>query len=199
MNVLVILGHQQAGSFNHAIAATVVRVLKDNGHTVTFHDLYAEHFPAILPAEEVPQDNAFVDPVIQQHCEELTAAEGIVIVHPNWWGMPPAILKGWVDRVFRPGVAYEFSEGDLGGGVPTGLLTTRLALVLNTSNTEDEREQLVFGDPLEALWVDCIFGFCGVPNVHRRNFSIIIDSTLEQRQGWLREVEALVNELFPVS
>jgi len=45
---------------------------------------------------------------------KFSEASGIVIVHPNWWGQPPAILKGWVDRVLRPGVAYEFTEGDQG-------------------------------------------------------------------------------------
>jgi len=53
------------------------------------------------------KDAALPD-AIKQHCEEIALVDGIVIVHPNWWGQPPAILKGWVDRVIRPGVAYEF-------------------------------------------------------------------------------------------
>lgn len=55
-------------------------------------------------------------------------------------GQPPAILKGWVDRVIRAGVAYEFAEGDSGEGVPIGLLKAKSALVFNTSNTLEERE-----------------------------------------------------------
>jgi NAD(P)H dehydrogenase (quinone) len=55
--------------------------------------------------------------VIELHCREIADVDGI-IVHPNWWGQPPAILKGWVDRVLRPGVAYRFLEGDAGEGVP---------------------------------------------------------------------------------
>ena len=53
---------------------------------------------------------------------------------------PPAILKGWIDRVMRPGVAYEFLEGDSGEGVPNGLLKAKTALVFNTSNTPEDRE-----------------------------------------------------------
>lgn len=147
MKISVILAHPSKQSFNHAIAAAVVEGLNQNGHEVYFHDLYEEKFDPILPVAEIPKDVPL--PLeIQKHCEEISEAEGIVIVHPNWWGQPPAILKGWVDRVIRPGVAYEFLEGDKGEGVPKGLLKATSAVVFNTSNTETEREKKVFGDPL---------------------------------------------------
>lgn len=56
--------------------------------------------------------------VIAQHCQELAQAQSLVVVHPNWWGMPPGILVGWLDQVLRPGVAYEFLEGDSGEAYP---------------------------------------------------------------------------------
>lgn len=124
-------------------------------------------------------------------------AEGIIIIHPNWWGQPPAILKGWIDRVIRPGVAYEFRENDKGEGVPRGLLRAKAALVFNTSNTETEREQKVFGDPLEAIWKNCIFDLCGVTNFYRRMFNIVVTSTEEQRKEWLSEVGQMIDEYFP--
>jgi hypothetical protein len=110
---------------------------------------------------------------------------------------PAAILKGWVDRVFRPGVAYRFLEGDQGEGVPVGLLPARAALVFNTSNTALERELRVFGDPLETLWKNCIFDLCGVKTFYRRTFSIIVTGTAAERQGWLVEMAATVNHYFP--
>jgi putative NADPH-quinone reductase len=137
MNVSLILAHPHTGSFNHAIAETAAQMLRERGHTVWFHDLYAEDFDPILPHEEIPRD-VTLPPVIQQHCDEIAAADGIVIVHPNWWGQPPAILKGWVDRVIRPGVAYEFLEGDGGEGVPVGLLKAKIALIFNTANTPEK-------------------------------------------------------------
>ena len=60
------------------------------------------------------------DDLTALHQREIKEADGIVVVHPNWWGQPPAILKGWVDRVLREGVAYGFAEGDSGGGLPIG-------------------------------------------------------------------------------
>ncbi|MDD5287479.1 MAG: NAD(P)H-dependent oxidoreductase, partial [Desulfuromonadaceae bacterium] len=112
-------------------------------------------------------------------------------------GMPPAILKGWIDRVIRPGVAYRFLEGDSGEGVPAGLLRARTAVVFNTSNTPSERERNVFGDPLDVLWKTCVFDLCGVKAFHRRMFGVMVTSTPEQRAGWLDEVRDTVNRLFP--
>jgi len=106
-------------------------------------------------------------------------------------------LKGWVDRVIRPGVAYEFSENDAGEGVPQGLLKAKTAIVFNTSNTETKREREVFGDPLEALWKDCIFTLCGVTDFHRRMFNIVVTSSEEQRKEWLKEVGQIVNKYCP--
>ena len=102
------------------------------------------------------------DPVLRKHCEEITGADGIMIVNPNWWRQPPACLKGWLDRVIRAGVCYEYVEIGGGLGQPNGLLKAQAALVLNTSNTPTERELKVFGDPLERTWRACIFSLCGV-------------------------------------
>jgi len=196
MKVSVILGHPYGKSFNHAIADSVVSVLKENGHEVSFHDLCAEGFDPILMGEELVSDRSD-DELVRTHCKEIKEADGIVIIHPNWWGQPPAILKGWVDRVLRENVAYRFPENDDGSGLPIGLLKARTALVFNTSNTPEQRENTVFGDPLERIWKDCIFDFCGVSNFHRRMFRTIAGSTSEQRQAWLDEVVDMVCEHFP--
>jgi len=187
MKISVILAHPNSGSFNHAIALTAVERLRKNGHPVIFHDLYSENFDPLLPCEEFSK-GATLPEIIAQHCKEIADADGIIIVHPNWWGQPPAILKGWVDRVIRPGVAYEFLEGDSGEGVPHGLLKAKTALVYNTSNTETGRELKIFGDPLETIWKNCIFDLCGVTTFRRKTFNIIVTSTDDQRRQWLEEV-----------
>jgi putative NADPH-quinone reductase len=196
MRISVILAHPNPESFNHAIAKMAVDAIKANGHRIFFHDLYQEKFDPRLNLEELAND-AILPPVIRKHCDEIAAVDGIVIIHPNWWGQPPAILKGWVDRVIRPGVAYEFTEGDSGEGIPNGLLKARAALVFNTSNTKSEREEEVFGDPLETIWKNCIFGLCGVNNFHRRMFNVIVTSTNDQRRDWLGDVEKDINHFFP--
>jgi putative NADPH-quinone reductase len=198
MKVSIILGHPKTGSFNHAIAGRARCALEKNGHEVRFHDLYAERFDPVLPGAEIPAAGG-LPPEIGAHCREIAAADGIVIVHPNWWGQPPAILKGWVDRVLRAGVAYRFLDDDAGDGVPEGLLKVGRALVFNTTNTDMQRELAAFGDPLETLWKNCILGYCGVKSVTRRSYGIVVTSTAEDRAGWLADVEELVNRNFPAA
>ena len=195
MKISLILAHPDKGSFNHAIAETAFETLKQKGHELFYHDLYAERFDPILPGAEIAKDAA-IPPQIEKYCREISESEGIIIVHPNWWGQPPAILKGWIDRVIRPGVAYEFLEGDPGEGIPRGLLPAKIAMVFNTSNTPYLREKEVFGDPLAVLWEKCVFELCGVSHFYRRMFGVIVTSFDEQRREWLDEVRESVGHYF---
>jgi NAD(P)H dehydrogenase (quinone) len=195
MRVSIILAHPAETSFNHAIARRVQSVASEHGHLVAFHDLYQEGFDPVMPAAEIDK-NASLPSFVARHCDEICEAEGIVVVHPNWWSQPPAILRGWMDRVLRPGRAYNFVPDGKGGGKPVGLLKARFALVLNTANTPQEKEELFFGDPLEVFWKKVVFGLCGVTQVTRRNFSPVIVSSEEQRKAWLEEVEGLARGCF---
>ena len=63
--------------------------------------------------------------------------------------------------------------------------------MLNTANTPVERELAAFGDPLARIWTDCVFGLCGVRDVRRRTFSVVVTSTPEERAAWLDEAALL--------
>jgi len=198
MRVSVILGHPTSGSFNHAIAQTVMDTLTANGHAFHYHDLYREQFDPVLPSDEIPKD-AVLPPAIEAHCREIGDVDGIVIIHPNYWSAPPAILRGWVDRVLRPGRAYNFVPDGHGGAKPVGLLSARVGLVFTTANTPHETEVAAFGDPLETHWIKVVFGLCGVPDTRRWDFSPVIVSTPDERRQWLREAAEAVNRYFPGS
>jgi NAD(P)H dehydrogenase (quinone) len=193
VNISLILAHPNPESFNHAIAGVVCDTLRARGHQVVVHDLHAEGFDPVLPRDELAKDAA-LPPQIAVHCREIAEAEGIVVVHPNWWGQPPAILKGWIDRVLRQGIAYAFGTNDKGEGIPVGLLKAKAALVFTTSNTPRDRELEAFGDPLENLWRTCVFDFCGVRRFHRTNYEVVVVSTPEQRAAWLKDVRRTVQE-----
>jgi NAD(P)H dehydrogenase (quinone) len=195
MKITLILAHPDPESFNHALAKRANMLLQELGHEVCYHDLYQEHFDPVLTAREIPKNGTYPKK-IENYCNELTESDGIIIVHPNWWGQPPAILKGWIDRVLRPGIAYEFLEGDQGEGVPAGLLRAHTAIVLNTSNTSKEREENIFFDPLETIWRNCIFYLCGISVFDRRMYRIMVTSSEEQRKEWLLDAEQLIRKYF---
>jgi putative NADPH-quinone reductase len=196
MRILVVVAHPNPASFNHALVAAVATALRTQGHEVLLQDLCAEGFDPVMPAAEFAKD-APLPRDIARRCAELASADGLVVVHPNWWGQPPAILKGWLDRVVRPGVAYEFRLRADGKPGPVGLLKVQAALVLNTGNTPLETERAVYGDPLENLWKKCICGMCCIPRAERLYFTSVIVSTPEQRARWLTDASAAAVALFP--
>ncbi|MDP5238466.1 NAD(P)H-dependent oxidoreductase [Uliginosibacterium sp. 31-16] len=195
MSILILLAHPKPGSFNHAIACAIRDSLQAAGKDVILHDLQAEGFDPVYTAEEMPRD-ASVPAAITQATHEVIEAEGLIFIHPNWWSGPPAILKGWLDRVLRPGVCYRFQTGADGKGYVHGLITAQAGLVITTANTPDEVDRAVYGDPLENFWQKCVFGFFGITRFKRLSFSPVIVSSPEQRSDWLLQAQATAREMF---
>lgn len=125
MQVLVVAAHPCAESFNHAILDRACRGLRSGGHSVDVVDLYQLHEqgfdPVMREAEwvgyvadsaspEAPSPGGAVDPLIAAHIDLVTGADAIVFVYPTWWSSVPAILKGWLERVLRPGVAFSMDH-----------------------------------------------------------------------------------------
>ncbi|MFJ9413636.1 NAD(P)H-dependent oxidoreductase [Streptomyces sp. NPDC101227] len=190
MRTGVYLAHPRPGSFNHAVFDAVVDELRVRGCQVFAHDLCAEGFPPVLTADETgtvqsAQSSAYpAESQVALHRAEVATLDAMVFVHPNWWGMPPAVLTGWVQRVLAPGVAYKLSAAD---GEPAGLLKAGRALVLNTSDTPADREDSEFGDPLHRIWSACVLPYVGVTDVRRVVFRTVTDSTDEARASWLQQ------------
>jgi len=188
---LIVVSHPDDASFTVAIARRCETSLQSVGFTTHLCNLYADNFNPLLTRREV-RGLGTDDPLVQRYRDLLASAEVLVVVHPNWWGAPPAMMKGWIDRVFAEGSAYAFEKAGDQGDVPKGLLRTRVAVVFNTSNTEEERERIVFGDPLERIWKQCLLQYCGVQNVIRHVFRIIATSSVADRERWLDEVSRIV-------
>jgi NAD(P)H dehydrogenase (quinone) len=109
VNVLVVHAHPAATSFNRALYETAVRTLERAGHTVNGLSLYDEDFEARMsPAERraYHSDNPIVSDDVARHASLVRHADALVFVYPTWWNGPPAILKGWLERVLVPGVAF---------------------------------------------------------------------------------------------
>lgn len=195
MFALVVISHPVPSSFNHALAGAVRDAWAAAGAEVTFVDLHRERFNPVLDADEA-RGRPSSDLAVRRQIDLLWRADLIAVVHPNCWGAPPAMMKGWMDRVFAPGAAYAFAKGDDDGTSPVGRLNGKRALVLNTSNTAQAREETAFGDPLERIWRDCLLGYCGVSPVERRVFRIVATSTPAERRKWLADASHVARTLL---
>ncbi len=113
MRVYVVHCHPVATSFTAASRDRVLSTLQDEGHEVRLTDLYAEGFRPELSAWERTNHLASPDlkPEIAEHAANLRWCETLVLVYPTWWSGQPAMLKGWIDRVWVAGVAYELPPG----------------------------------------------------------------------------------------
>ncbi len=192
---LVVVSHPDQGSFNHALAKAVARSWSDAGVTTAAVDLHSIGFDPVLGVQEA-RGGQSDDPIVREQIELLTSCDMLAVVHPNCWGAPPAMMKGWMDRVFAPGAAYAFAKGEDNGEAPLPLLTGKRALVLHTSNTTLERDRSTFGDPLERIWRDCLLNYCGFSRVDRLVFRVMATSTVADRQAWLAEAARSARDLL---
>ncbi|MDO4569258.1 MAG: NAD(P)H-dependent oxidoreductase [Planctomycetia bacterium] len=190
MNALVVLAHQNAeGSFCGALANLAVETLEAAGMNVVLRDLYAEGFNPVLTQEELALAKENVSGALLDDIEQVLATDLFVVIHPNWWGMPPAILKGWIDRVIRQGFCYAFTADG-----PVRKLEGRKAIVFTTGNTPQDIEVQINGDPLENLWKNIVFKTVGVDDCTRINFASVIMSSPEERAKWLEDAKSLLIE-----
>jgi putative NADPH-quinone reductase len=169
MRILLVLAHPLEDSFAASVARTAREALEASGHVVDLLDLYAENFdPRLSEAErrgyfDVPYDTSAVADIVVR----LKAADGLILVFPQWWFNFPAILKGFFDRVFAPGVA--FSHDAAGGRIVPQLTNIRLLYALTTTGSPWWLVRLYMGDPVRRLLKRGIAAFCS----KRLNFEML--------------------------
>ena len=113
MRVLVIHCHPVADSYSAELRNAVCGGARSGGHEVRVLDLAAQNFAAVMSADELGRYKAVSSEVsddLVQHIDSVMWAEVLVFVYPTWWSTLPAQLKGWLERVMRPGVAFVFDE-----------------------------------------------------------------------------------------
>ena len=186
MNHLIVYTHLNPQSFTHAVAEEVQSVSIKKGHDIKFIDLYADKFNPVLEFPDV--EYGFMDgeaPAdVKNYQDQVAWAEHITFVYPMWWGQMPAMLKGFIDRVFSNGFAYAYGENG-----PEGLLTGKsVQLIINTGNTTEVLSEIGITQAATVLNEAGIFGFCGM-SANVQFFGNIIMSTDEERKQYLASVE----------
>lgn len=193
MKHLVVFAHPHSESFNHAILETVVNALKNKGHEVAVRDLYKLNFQPVLKTEDtasmrdgkVPED-------IREEQECITFADVITFIYPIWWTGMPAILKGYVDRVFSYGFAYSSGEEGI-----VKLLKGKKGFIINTHGSpKDIYDQTGMTNGLKLTSDAGIFGFTGIEPVEHLFFGSVPYVDDAARKDMLSTIENTINSLF---
>jgi NAD(P)H dehydrogenase (quinone) len=188
MKVLVVYAHPYPESFNHAVLEKFTQGLLAGGHETDILDLYAAGFNPVLSAADLAalQQGKIPDDIADQQ-ERVSRAEGLAVIFPIWWSSMPALLKGWIDRVFSLGFAYAFGEQG-----PVGLLKHRKALLITTCGGDQ-----VFFDQSGIqkaiqMTVDLgVFAFTGIAKVHHEFFYNVVQTDPATRGKYLEQAYSL--------
>jgi putative NADPH-quinone reductase len=139
VHVLMIACHPRADSCSAALRDEARAALDAAGHEVRLRDLHAEGFVPVMSAAEhrVTNTSGANEALTAREAADLRWAEALVLVYPTWWYGIPAMLKGWFDRVWLPGIAFRIGEG----AIEPLLVDIRRIAVVTT-----------YGSPLWLLW-----------------------------------------------
>jgi putative NADPH-quinone reductase len=187
--------HPLADSYGHALFRVVVETLERSGHQVVATDLYREGFaPAMTEAER----RSYVRPpydetAVAAYTDILRRADGLIFVFPQWWFAMPAMLKGYFDRVWGPGIAFEH---DPAGGIRPRLAHVRVFGVVTSYGSPWWVVRLVAGDPGRKVLMRALKPMCG-PRV--RSFYLahydMDRSTPASREAFIARVRARIIRL----
>lgn len=193
MKHLIIYAHPSQESFNHAILETAAGALKSKGHEVVVRDLYALGFQPVLKPEDTEAMKAGQTPAdIKTEQEYIAQADVITFIYPIWWAGLPAIIKGYVDRVFSYGFAYAYGAEGI-----DKLLKGKKGLIINTHGTPKEvYDQIGMSEALKLTATTGIFDFTGIESVGHLLFGNVPSVGEEALKGYLKEVEETINSLL---
>ncbi|MDR0366905.1 MAG: NAD(P)H-dependent oxidoreductase [Bifidobacteriaceae bacterium] len=180
--ILAILGHPNEGSFNQAIFDAYVRALDGAPCEVETLELGKADFDPVLRFGY--SKRMAEDPFVTRSQELITWADHLVVVFPVWWSQMPALLKGWFDRVFTPGFAY-----NMNGFRSVKHLAGRTATVVTTAQAPAWWLG-VSGNSLHRLTKKQIFGLCGIKVTGRLSYGMAHSKrdTEERRAVFLEKV-----------
>ncbi len=158
MRVLVVYCHPDPDSFVAAALERTLAGLRSAGHEVRVSDLYADGFrPEMTADERRTHAEPGVAAELQSYADDLQWAEALVFVYPTWWSGQPAMLKGWIDRVWVAGVAWELPEGK---NVLRPLLTDIRRIVVVTTHGSSKLINAIEGETGKRTMTRSIRAMC---------------------------------------
>ncbi|OZY84307.1 NADPH:quinone reductase [Cellvibrio mixtus] len=180
--ILVILGHPSAESFCSALADSYIEGAQAAGHEVQLISLGRLSFdPVLHDGYNTIQE---LEPDLIAAQTAITWAQHLVFIYPIWWGAIPALMKGFIDRIFLPGFAFKYRKNSL---FWDRLLLGRSAHLLVTMDTPPWYFRWIYRMPGHNQMKRTILEFCGVKPVKTSSFGPIKISSKQQREKWLKQ------------
>ncbi len=188
--ILVINGHPDKESFCHAVAETYNKgAFKSGANVKLVHLIDLKFNPILTYGYRIVSE---LEPDLVQMQQDILWANHLVFVYPNWWATMPALLKGFIDRVFLPGFAFHYQEK---GPFWDKLLKGKTARLIVTMDTPSWYYFLINRSAGYNAMKIGVLEFCGITPVKITTFSPIKSSDEAKRKKWLKEVEQLGKQL----
>ncbi len=189
MRALVVVAHPNPTSFTHALAHAAETSLRAHGWSIDWHDLYTEQFDPVLTQADMAALRAGTPPPdMAEHMEHLRGADFVLLAFPLWWTQMPAILKGYVDRIFAHGVAYQDQPA---GSLP--LLTGKAGgLLITLGASREDYAQNGRLDALQRTLDEGVLEYCGISVQLRMLFDRMHRTSPEEREAMIQEVQTRV-------
>lgn len=188
--VLIINGHPNEGSFNFGVANAYENGARSVGAEVKHLVVSQLKFNPNL--EFGYQKRTPLEPDLIAAWESIQWAEHLVWVHPVWWGGLPAIMKGFIDRLFLPGMAFQYRENSIQWDK---LLKGKTAHIITTLDQPSWYYRLVYGRPSVNQLKKSTLEFCGISPVKVTYLGIVKTSDFNVRKKWLEKIEQLGKKL----
>jgi NAD(P)H dehydrogenase (quinone) len=194
MFIQVVHCHPLKESYSYALFRTITAVLEQSGHDVVATDLYRERFDPAMSSEERESfyRGPYVETAISDYTGLLRRVDGIIFCFPHWWFSMPAVLKGYFDRVWGPGIAFEHDRA--GGRIKPLLTNIKLFGVVTTYGSPWWITRLVAGDPGRKVLMRALKPMCGsrAKSFYLAHYDMD-RSTPETRQAFMDRVRSLIS------
>lgn len=181
--ISILYAHPYDKSFNHAVLETVKNKLDQQGKEYNVIDLYADGFNPVIDAASLRlySKGETADPLAAKYLDLLLKSDEFIMIFPIWWGMMPAIVKGFFDKVMLSGTAYQYSEtGEL---IPNKINIGR-TLIFTTSQSATDRFASFFDDYLNSHVLEAV----GMDNLEWYNCAQTAHGPVENRESFLNLV-----------
>ncbi|WP_223585312.1 NAD(P)H-dependent oxidoreductase [Sphingobacterium sp. GVS05A] len=194
MKHLIIYAHPNQESLNGQFKQAIEKILVQQKQDVIVRDLYTLGFDPVLSLEDMTgQRKGIVNEFIKNEQEYIKWADIVTFIYPIWWTGMPAIMKGYIDRVFSYGFAYRYDQG-----IQKGLLTGKQAIILNTHGKSNEEYSTIGMDKALLLTSDKgIYTYCGFQVTEHFFFDKADRATPEVIEIWLSKIRDLYTIMNP--